>query len=174
MQAQSSSNPLAQLRDIHIPDDVSAWPLAWGWWVVIVVAMVSAAAMVVWLYKRHRFFQARRQAITEINALQPSQPDWAQQQNAILKRTASHYFDSKQIAPLYGQRWQQFLISCLAPKSKYKPTETGLDKLQQALYKPQPLNSKQFDLCQKACLSWLKNARFSKTASLEHTEAVNA
>lgn len=29
------------LRDIHLPDEISIWPLALGWWVVIALAFAS-------------------------------------------------------------------------------------------------------------------------------------
>ncbi|MCW8107781.1 DUF4381 domain-containing protein [Alteromonas ponticola] len=170
MQMQTSSDPLAQLQDIHVPESVSAWPLAWGWWVLILLALVGMAVTIYWLYKRHQFFQAKRQAIREIQALQANQPDWAQQQNAILKRTASYYYDTQNVAALYGQRWQQFLLECLAQNAKKSKTVSGLNQLQQALYQPQPLNADHFESCQRACLTWLKRARFSKPAPDIKTE----
>jgi hypothetical protein len=36
----SSSSPnidLSQLKDIHLPDDISWWPLAIGWWLLITI-----------------------------------------------------------------------------------------------------------------------------------------
>ncbi|MBT3527943.1 MAG: DUF4381 domain-containing protein, partial [Porticoccaceae bacterium] len=30
-------DPLAELRGIHLPDPISWWPLAPGWWVLIVI-----------------------------------------------------------------------------------------------------------------------------------------
>ncbi len=174
MQTQSPANPLDQLQDIHVPESVDMWPLAWGWWVVVAAIVIALGATLVWLYKRHQFLRAQRDAIKEINALQSSQPNWAQQQNAILKRTASYYFNSHNVAALYGQRWQQFLIDSLKKKrSKARLTE-GVAQLQQALYQPQPLHPDQFEACQKACLHWLKHARFSKQPPQMETGGENA
>ena len=33
-------DPLAQLNDIQTPSDVDWWPLAWGWWAVIALALL--------------------------------------------------------------------------------------------------------------------------------------
>ncbi len=162
MQTQNPTNPLEQLQDIHVPDGVDAWPLAWGWWIVIGLTITALVAISIWLYKRHRFLRAKREAIREVNALQSSHPDWAQQQNAILKRTASYYYDSHTVASLYGQRWQQFLLNCLSNKKNQSRLSKGMEQLQQVLYQPQPLQPDQFEACQKACLHWLKHARFSR------------
>ena len=40
-----SSNALEGLRDIHMPDPISVWPLAPGWWLAA-LAMVAAALIV--------------------------------------------------------------------------------------------------------------------------------
>ena len=36
-----SEDPLSQLADIHLPDPVSIWPLAPGWWLVIVLILAG-------------------------------------------------------------------------------------------------------------------------------------
>jgi hypothetical protein len=35
------TDPLAQLRDIHLPEAVSWWPLAIGWWLVAIVCILG-------------------------------------------------------------------------------------------------------------------------------------
>ncbi|MCW8093049.1 DUF4381 domain-containing protein [Alteromonas sp. ASW11-130] len=173
MQAQTLSNPLENLQDIHVPESVSAWPLAWGWWIVIGITILGLIVAAVWFYKRYQFSCAKRQAIKEIYTLQANQADWAQKQNAILKRTASYYFDKHTVASLYGQRWQQFLVGCLAKRKKGQITQE-INQLQKALYQPQPPSTDQFESCQKACLYWLKHARFAKKTPTVEVEASNA
>ena len=47
-------NPLDQLADIHLPDPVSWWPLAPGWWMLLglAVSIFIAVALLVAARKR--------------------------------------------------------------------------------------------------------------------------
>ena len=58
----NSSDPLANLRDIHLPGDVSWWPLAPGWWVLIILLSVLA----IWSLIQWRKRQKHRQLIVEL------------------------------------------------------------------------------------------------------------
>ena len=57
---------LAQLKDIQTPEPVSFWPLAWGWWGVIVLTLLAFTAAIWWWRKRRRFNAPRRQALNEL------------------------------------------------------------------------------------------------------------
>ena len=48
-------DPLAQLRDIHLPDGVAWWPPAPGWWLLLLLLAVIGA--LIWRYRQQ---QARK------------------------------------------------------------------------------------------------------------------
>jgi len=80
-------NPLDQLKDIHLPDAISWWPLAPGWWVVIALTIAALWWAVTW-YLRHRRRNAYRQfALKELTVLTAEN---ANEQDIILllRRTA--------------------------------------------------------------------------------------
>ena len=54
------------------PPPIRWWPLAPGWWVLIVVAAIAITALAVWLTKRHRQRRYRRMlvALSELRAQQ--------------------------------------------------------------------------------------------------------
>ena len=54
-------NPLAQLKDIHAAPDPGIWPLAPGWWLLMVL-FASLIIAIVLVVKRYRHWR-RRQAI---------------------------------------------------------------------------------------------------------------
>jgi hypothetical protein len=46
-----TADPLAELRDIHLPDPVSWWPPAPGWWLLLLL-VIAMAGLSVWLWRR--------------------------------------------------------------------------------------------------------------------------
>ena len=108
-----TTDPLAGLRDIHLPEAVSFWPLAPGWW-LLAVALVGLAALVLWLRHRRRE-SVRRAAIGELDALRASYECeanaavLAEQLSALLRRVALVRFGRGRVAPLYGRDWIDFL-----------------------------------------------------------------
>lgn len=121
-----SEDPLSQLADIHLPDPVSIWPLAPGWWVLIVLALLGLA----WLaYRelrklvlRKRLQAAQRELQKAIEAYRASSGgseaetnqaglDYLYAVNAVLNRVAL-YTDAgnvRQIASLSGSPWLEYL-----------------------------------------------------------------
>ena len=69
------NDPLAQLRDIHLPAAVSAWPLAPGWWMLILLAIASLSYLAWHVLQRHRVKLYRRQALEKVQQLELTQPD---------------------------------------------------------------------------------------------------
>ncbi|MEC8428778.1 MAG: DUF4381 domain-containing protein, partial [Pseudomonadota bacterium] len=48
-----TSDPLAQLRDIHLPEDaISQLPTAPGWWILALTLIVVSITMIV-IWRRH-------------------------------------------------------------------------------------------------------------------------
>lgn len=108
-------DPLAQLRDIHLPDAVNAWPPGPGWWLLAALALVLAIVGLVWLLRRYRANAWRRQARA---ALDTAWRQWRedgdattylQSVNAILKRSALRQFPRETVASLSGEEWEAFL-----------------------------------------------------------------
>ncbi len=103
---------LQQLRDIHEPASISWWPLASGWYIVIVL-LVVVALYAVWHILRKR--RIRRIALRELDNLKT-----IFQKNGDKQYTASHLsillrkvFLSQHtryaVAGLEGEAWLTFL-----------------------------------------------------------------
>ncbi len=157
MQSQQMSDPLAQLKDIHTPETVAVWPLDWGWWVVISLSLVMVASLIWWLYRRYRFYQGRREAISALQQLDPTQPDWPGAMNAVLKRTALTYFKPRHVASLHGMAWVSFLRDKLPEKYRRQYAD-GLSCLHNSLY-VKSVDEQDFTSCQAACIGWVRHAR---------------
>ena len=117
--ATAPVNPaLAQLKDIHLPEQIGAWPPAPGYLILLGVLFLAAIAAI-WLYRRRAAKQAAsRQASALLQALDPHSVDYARQVNTLLKRTALSYLPRTQIAALDGERWLTLLASSLTTEER--------------------------------------------------------
>ncbi|MFQ3257088.1 MAG: hypothetical protein ACI9W7_001560, partial [Porticoccaceae bacterium] len=81
------ADPLAQLRDIQLPEAISWWPLAPGWWILIMFAASFLGWAVFRLLKHHRSNLYRRQAIKKISRINAQQDLTVNQKLVLLFET---------------------------------------------------------------------------------------
>ena len=48
------TDPLAELRDIHLPPEIGWWPPAYGWWILITALLTLTIFAIFFLVKQHR------------------------------------------------------------------------------------------------------------------------
>jgi hypothetical protein len=131
-------DPLAQLRDIHLPEPVAAWPPGPGWWLLAALLLALLGSLAWWVVKRHRGNAWRRQARGELDS---AYREWQahgddrlflQQLNEILKRAAIRG-SGRDVAALCGARWSEFLDGCWqrAPSRGFNALDFG-----EAVYRP--------------------------------------
>ncbi|MCK5896386.1 MAG: DUF4381 domain-containing protein [Cocleimonas sp.] len=106
---------LSGLQDIHLPSAISWWPLAPGWWGVLVFfCLMSAVLVYIYIRSQRRssqelivhqsmqlFYHLQRQSLTPkalIVAL-----------SELLRRTAISLYGRGVVANLAGDDWLQFL-----------------------------------------------------------------
>jgi hypothetical protein len=105
-------DPLAALRDIHLPAPVSWWPLAPGWW-----WLAGGLGMLIWMsawaWRRHTDNRLRRAALTELDMLTrrfaDDQTAFVQAVSTLLRRCAVSRFSASNVAGLIGEPWLEFL-----------------------------------------------------------------
>ena len=108
-------DPLAQLRDIHLPESVSAWPPGPGWWLLAALALALLIAGLLWMLRRYRANAWRRQARAALNSAwrrwrkDGNDAAYLQSVSAILKRAALRQFPREAVASLSGDGWEAFL-----------------------------------------------------------------
>ena len=108
-------DPLAQLRDIHLPQSVSWWPPAPGWWLLAIILLLALGLTARWLWLRHKRGAYKRTAVAELEYLLANwhtSRDTAvflQGLNALLKRVALHSYPGTDVAALNGAPWTEFL-----------------------------------------------------------------
>lgn len=113
------TDPLAQLRDIHLPEPASFWPLAWGWWLLLGVLVCALLGGVYVLIQRRRKNRYRLLAEAELeHALRRWQEHtdpahYLQELTIILRRTALSAFPGQGLAGVQGLDWLMFLDATL-------------------------------------------------------------
>lgn len=111
------TDPLAQLRDIHLPEPVSWWPPAPGWWLLAVLSIALCTGLAIWVRKYWRRTGYRRRAREELlNLFSKAQSTgdpgvYLHGANHIVKRAALAGFPRDQVAALSGTAWLTFLKS---------------------------------------------------------------
>ncbi|MCV2885401.1 DUF4381 domain-containing protein [Aestuariibacter sp. AA17] len=124
---------MSQLHDITIPTDVSIWPLATGWWILLILCVVIGTATTYTFVKRRQKRVEKKVALRILSQIDPDDDQWPVLVNDVLKRAAIHYCEALQIAPLYGEKWVSFLCSQVSSKVKDQ-IRLPLLELQTCLY----------------------------------------
>ena len=110
-----SLDPLAGLRDYHLPEAVSWWPPAPGWWLLLALLLLVVLALSWWMVRLRRCRAAARQAAHELKALRAAlteQRDSAafiRGLSRLLRRYALAAFPGETAAALTGEDWLAFL-----------------------------------------------------------------
>lgn len=95
---------LDRLNDIVMPLDVSIWPLAPGWYVLMAVAVILLSLLGYRALKQWQANAYRRRALHELSSAQ-TVPAIAE----ILRRTALAYTSREAIAAMSGCAWVDWL-----------------------------------------------------------------
>lgn len=152
----NGASPLADLRDIHLPQPIGWWPPAIGWWLVAALVLLILC-MFAWLLVRRRKTALKRAALAELEQI-----DLRRQQNgdelqtvkelsALLRRVCISLEPNSQSAALTGERWLQYLDQLV--DTELFRSETG-KLLIEAPYRPQNnIDSREL---LHLCRSWLQ------------------
>ena len=152
------ADPLAELRDIHLPEAVAWWPPAFGWWLLLVLLVACVTAACWWLLRRYRASAYRRSACTELRAAYRCWENdrnhilYLQTANAVLKRVALLSYPKTSLARLSGIAWCEFLDRQWPQPPSLAFADAGLAK---GIYRDDA------GICEVAgtheiCLQWLR------------------
>ena len=108
-------NNLPEIKDIHIPDAVSVFPLAYGWWVIIafIIALFFLIKIVLFIIKTSK----KHYALKELKSIDVSNGiDAVINISNLLRRICIGKYP--EASSLYGKDWVEFLTKKNIPISK--------------------------------------------------------
>ncbi len=111
----SGSDPLAELRDIHLPPDPSWWPPAVGWWLLALIVIGLLVVAIAWLVKWLRWRAPARSALHSLRQIGEAYSHSGDTQrlcsglSILLKRYMLVRFPREDFAGLSGDGWLGFL-----------------------------------------------------------------
>jgi hypothetical protein len=136
------------LRDIHLPEPVSWWPPAPGWWLLLAILLTALGfALGWWLRRRQR--RVLRELLGELDAIERQHRHrhdtsaTVQQLSVLLRRAALSFHPRREVAGLTGPDWLDWLdrigrsrtfstgVGALLDDSPYRPADqTVIDEQQ--------------------------------------------
>ncbi len=103
------------LKDIHLPDPVSWWPPAPGWWLIGFAVLACVVTLSIWAIRVWRRKTLRREAKAELEqitreyAVHKDAVLLAAQLSTLLRRACVSIYPRVHAAALTGAAWLEFL-----------------------------------------------------------------
>lgn len=151
-----TSNPLAELKDLHLPTEVPLFPLAIGWYLIAAILVLIIIGFIYYrICQRKRLAKilAIEQLITELesNHTQLIDAEIIAQASILLKRIAMTKFPTQKPEYLTGMVWLEFLDKT----GKTTEFSTGVGKCLINIYQLQQLDNR--DEFFNALRKWLRS-----------------
>lgn len=114
------SSLLAQLRDVHAPDKIGAWPPSFSLVLLVLLACISIAAIVWFTYSRYQKNAWRRTALKEFMLLQKKYKETTSSYtlteiSSLLKRCYASLNNDTRMLAMTGDKWKNVLQGSNSP-----------------------------------------------------------
>ncbi|SJM95679.1 DUF4381 domain-containing protein [Crenothrix polyspora] len=160
-----STTPLP-LRDIHLPEAISWWPLALGWWLLallIPVLLVFAYRAFKRVTRKNAVKKALKIARKHLDSIEKDADMGSMQKlcelSVLIRRVAISVAPRAEVAGLTGRAWLEFLDNGL----KDAPFSIGVGRLLvDAPYRKTPPTDPEITQLLDVCRNWLKTCARQK------------
>ena len=160
-----SDQPVLNLRDIHLPDPISWWPVAPGWWIILassllVIVIIFISRNIYIKRQLNRDIKAELEHIKQQYQQTKNKSQLAKSLSILLRRANISYYPKTDIAGLIGSEWLMYLDNTCSSSSANKRFQSDTGKiLLSAPYLPDNTNL-DFDAKKliSLCESWLQSS----------------
>ena len=174
------------LKDIHVPEQIANYPIAYGWWLLTAVIIFIIVITLVKINKASKRNRVKKQALAQLKFLLESNTSMKNTQTsnndiiALLKWAAMHYFSRAELAKMFGDTLKKFFTSKLPSKHQQNFTilseqafinqyQAHLETANDSNNPTQPENK-----LHQAAMLWLTHALPPKRAKPEKPQGVNS
>lgn len=103
---------LNELKNIHLPDPVSIFPLAIGWYILIILTLIIAGVYFWWKFKyikRQKYIRNIYHMLAILYKGNANNNETIAEVSILIKRVAMMKFPEQQPHKLFGEQWLIFL-----------------------------------------------------------------
>lgn len=119
-QVNAQPTQALDLKDIHLPEQISNYPIAYGWWILAALIMFLIVMSVIKIRKAKKINHIKKQALGQLT----KNPEMNVSETlSLLKWAAMHYFSRQDLAKLFGPSLQSYLINKLPSQHQNKFTQ---------------------------------------------------
>ncbi len=132
---------LSQLRDAHAPDAIGHWPVAPGWWILLILALTCIICLVYFCHRKWSSTIWKRQALKELSVIQTrylTEPTSSNLTllNQLLKRSICSARNTHNYLQVTGSQWAELLASVPNVKDPVL-RQQDIEILSQGIYEAQ-------------------------------------
>jgi hypothetical protein len=105
-----SSSALGQLKDVHLPQEISIFPLAGIWYILMGIVVVITALGLWWILVKNRYKKQKLQAYALLAEIEKKQSgEMLSEISILIKRVAILKYPKEKVHTLFGEKWLEFL-----------------------------------------------------------------
>lgn len=180
MKAPVPNQQPLDLRDIHLPEVISWWPIAPGWWlvfasIILIIAVIFIARKIYLKKQLSRDIHRELDDIKQQYKQTKNKSQLAKSLSVLMRRANISHYPETDSAGLIGSEWLAYLDSTMTGSSTEKKFQSDIGKvLLSAPYLPDNA-SLDFDATAliQLCESWLGSTH-KKTPSVLPTRRVSS
>lgn len=151
-------NPLDQLADITQPQQVSMWPLAWGYWVLIAIALALCVVAIVAAYKYRKHYAHLRLSIAKLASLETTNSDLYVHFKILAENFYSHYYPLHKVLLSNDASQPNSFMQTIYQHDDKAPIEALQHNIFRALYANEHVDTTQAQRDMQVMQTWLKNS----------------
>lgn len=152
-------DPLAQLKDIHLPEQVHQYPIAPGWWILLLLTIALIVIGMRAFVKYRNEIKVKKQVLSVVRGAKTPQETLT-----LLKVALMHYFPRSVTAKLHGDALKAFLENSLPESKKGEFNLQIQDYLSDCYQASSSIDQTAFN---QATFFWLQHALPPKLANKE-------